>query len=117
MFLDPYASEDNGVKLPNWFARLLYGITFPCLTSSFCLIHLAFREVVKIQVGPKKIRSVQFVVSVIITHFALEITVAIAIAMSTACAINDRMPVIFHSLGISSDCRLYLQWFESHSSR
>ena len=82
MFVDPYSSGNNGVKLPNWFARLLYGITFPCLTSSFCLIHLAFREVAKIQVGPKKIHIARFVVSVIITHFALEITVAIAIAVS-----------------------------------
>ena len=73
MFLDPYSSGDNGVKLPNWFARLLYGITFPCLTSSFCMIHLAFYEVAKVQIGPKKIHSVRFVISVIITHFALEI--------------------------------------------
>ena len=43
---------------------------------------MAFREVAKIQVGPKKIHSVRFVVRVIITHFALEITVAIAIAVS-----------------------------------
>jgi len=81
MFLDPYSSGDNGVKLPNWFARLLYGITFPCLTSSFCLIHLAFCEVAKVQIGPKKIHSVRFVISVIITHFALEITAAVAIAV------------------------------------
>ena len=81
MFLDPYSSGDNGVKLPNWLARLLYGITFRCLTSAFCLIHLAFREVAKIQIGPKKIQSVRFVISVIITHFALEITAAIAIAV------------------------------------
>ena len=41
LFVDPYSSGENGVEIPRWLLRLLYGIAFPSLTSSFCLIHLA----------------------------------------------------------------------------
>ena len=64
-------------------ARLLFGITFPCLTSSFCLIHLAFLEVAKIQIGSKKLQNARFVGGIIIVHFALEITAAITTAVNT----------------------------------
>lgn len=53
-FLDPY-------KIPTTLGNLLFGIPFPCLTSAFCLIHLTFLEVAKIQIAPKKLRSVRFV--------------------------------------------------------
>ena len=74
LFLDPYSSRENGVKCPGWLAKLLFGIAFPCLTSSFCLIHLAFLEVAKIQIGSKKLQSVRFLSSVITTHFVVVIT-------------------------------------------
>lgn len=71
LFLDPYSSGDNGVKNPDWLARLIFGIAFPCLTSSFCLVHLAFVEVAKIKIGSKKLRSVRFLSGVITIHFVL----------------------------------------------
>ena len=74
LFLDPYSSGDNGVKSPDWLTKLLFGIAFPCLTSSFCLIHLAFVQVAKIQVGSKKLQSMRFLGAVIITHFVVVIT-------------------------------------------
>ena len=64
--------------IPRWFSRLLYGIAFSSLTSSFCLIHLAFLEVTKIKLGPKKLQSARFVGGVIISHFALAIMAAVA---------------------------------------
>ena len=73
-FLDPYSSGDNGVESPAWLATLLFGITFPCLTSSFCLIHLAFLEVAKIQIGSKKLQSVRFLGGIIAIHFVVVIT-------------------------------------------
>ena len=87
LFLDPYSSGDNGVKCPSWLARLLFGVTFPCLASSFCLIHLAFLEVAKIRVGPKKLQSARFVGGIITVHFALEITAAITTAVNPDLAI------------------------------
>ena len=74
LFLDPYSSGDNGVKIPDWLAKLLFGITFPCLTSSFCLIHLAFLEVAKIQLGSKKLQNVRFLTAVITAHFVVVLT-------------------------------------------
>ena len=74
LFLDPYSSRDHGFKSPYWLTKVLFGITFPCLTSSFCLIHLAFLEVAKIQIGSKRLQSVRFLGAVITTHFVLVLT-------------------------------------------
>ena len=73
-FLDPYSSGDNVVRSPAWLATLLFGMTFPCLMSSFCLIHLAFLEVAKIQIGSKKLQSVRFLGGIIAIHFVVVIT-------------------------------------------
>lgn len=81
LFLDPYESRTNGLKVPPWLTNLLYGITFPCLTSSFCLIHLAFIEVSKVQIGSKKLQSVSFLSVVITIHFAIVVTAEIVTAM------------------------------------
>ena len=74
LFLDPYSSGDNGVKIPDWLTKLLFGIAFPCLTSTFCLIHLAFLEIAKIQIGSKKLQNVRFLTAVITTHFVVVVT-------------------------------------------
>ena len=74
LLLDPYSSGDNGFKIPAWGSKLFYGISFPCLTSSFCLIHLAFLEVAKIQVGSKRLQSVRFLGGIITAHFVIVIT-------------------------------------------
>ena len=71
LFLDPYESRQNGVKDPNWLTLLLFGIAYPCLTSSFCLIHMAFLEATKLKIGPNKLQSVKFLSSVILLHFAI----------------------------------------------
>ena len=89
LFLDPYSSGENGVKIPDWLAKLLFGITFPCLTSSFCLIHLAFLEVAKIQIGSKKLQNVRFLTAVITTHF-----VVVVIAESTAAIKPNFAPLL-----------------------
>lgn len=82
MFLDPYESEENGFESPHWLTKLLYGITFPCLTSSFCLIHLAFLEVAKVQFGPRKLQSVPFLGGVITSHFVIVIIAETTTAMN-----------------------------------
>ena len=77
LFLDPYSSGDNGVKIPSMLGNLLFGIAYPCLTSAFCLIHLAFLQVAKIQIAPKKIQNVRFVAGIITIHFVLQITAGV----------------------------------------
>lgn len=71
LFVDPYESRQNGVKMPRWAAQLLYNISFPCLSSAFYLIFLVFLEVAKIQVVSKKLQNARFLVVVVSVHFAI----------------------------------------------
>ena len=82
LFLDPYEYGDNGFKSPHWVGQLIYGIALPCLTSSFCLIHLAFLEVSKIQIGLKKLQSVRVLAGVITTHFVVVIIAEVVTAVN-----------------------------------
>ena len=74
LLLDPYESRQNGVKDPEWLTLLLFGIAYPCLTSSFCLIHLAFLEVTKLKVGPSRLQNAKFLSAVIVAHFIIVLT-------------------------------------------
>ena len=71
LMLDPYESRENGVEDPKWLTLLLFGIAYPCLTSAFCLIHLAFLEVTKLRVGPSRIQNVKLLSAVIVIHFII----------------------------------------------
>ena len=73
LWIDPYESGENIVRCPLWIIRPLFGIAFPCLMSAFCLVHIAFLEVAKVQIGPPKLRRLRFVVSIILVHFAVVI--------------------------------------------
>ncbi|CAH3138473.1 unnamed protein product [Porites lobata] len=81
LFLDPYSSAENGIEIPPWISMLVFGITYPCLTSSFCLIHLAFIEVAKIQLGSKRLQDVRFLGGIIGIHFAIVITAGATTAL------------------------------------
>ena len=74
LLLDPYESRENGVEDPKWLTLLLFGIAYPCLTSAFCLIHLAFLEVTKMRIVPSKLQSAKFLSGVIVTHFIIVFT-------------------------------------------
>ena len=71
LLLDPYESRENGVEDPKWLTLLLFGIAYPCLTSSFCFIHLAFLEVTKLKIGPSSLQNAKFLSLVIVVHFVI----------------------------------------------
>ena len=71
LLLDPYESRQNGIEDPKWLTLLLFGIAYPCLTSAFSLIHLAFLEVTKMQIVPSKLQNVKFLSGVIFLHFII----------------------------------------------
>lgn len=73
LWIDPYESGENIRDCPLWVVRPLFGIAFPCLMSAFCLVHIAFLEVAKIQVGSPKLTNPRFVGSIIFVHFAVVI--------------------------------------------
>ena len=74
LLLDPYESRENGVEDPEWLTLLLFGIAYPCLTSAFCLIHLAFLEVTKLRIASSKLQSLKFLSGVIVLHFIIVFT-------------------------------------------
>ena len=74
LLLDPYESRENGVEDPKWLTLLLFGIAYPCLTSAFSLIHLAFLEVTKMKIVPSKLQNVRFICGVIVLHFIIVFT-------------------------------------------
>ena len=72
LWIDPYESGENSVTtVPPYVTALLLGLTYPCLTSSFCLIHLAFLEVTKIQLPSRRLQKPSFLASVIALHFVV----------------------------------------------
>ena len=81
LLLDPYESRENGVEDPKWLTLLLFGIAYPCLTSAFCLIHLAFLEVTKLKLGPSKLQDARFLSGVIILHFIIVFTAETSASM------------------------------------
>lgn len=82
LLLDPYGSKQNGVKLTNWLAGLLYNIAFPCLTSAFCLILYVFLGVAKLQLVSKRLQNVRFFVAVISFHFTLIIIAELCVLLA-----------------------------------
>lgn len=74
LLLDPYESRQNGIEDPKWLTLLLFGVAYPCLTSAFSLIHLAFLEVTKMQIVPNKLQNVKFLSAVIVLHFIIVFT-------------------------------------------
>ena len=71
LFLDPYSSATNNIEIPGWISILVFDLAYPCLTSSFCLIHLAFIEVARMQVRSNKLHDLRFLGSIIAIHFAI----------------------------------------------
>lgn len=82
LLLDPYGSKQNGVKLTNWLAGLLYNIAFPCLTSAFCLILYVFLGVAKLQLVSKRLQNARFFVAVISFHFTLIIIAELCVLLA-----------------------------------
>ena len=73
LWIDPYESKTMVSNCPVWITRPLFGIAFPCLTSSFCLIHLAFLEIAKVQLVPQKIQNLSVVAIIVAFHFMVVI--------------------------------------------
>lgn len=71
LFVDPYESRQNGIKVPRWISQLLYNIAFPCLTSAFTLIFLVFLGVAKLQLVSKRLQKAGFLIAIITFHFAV----------------------------------------------
>ena len=77
LFIDAY--ESTG-KLPTPLSRVLYGIAFPCLTSSYSLIQLVFMRITKVNMGSSKLQNYRVLAAIITTHFTIVIVIDITVA-------------------------------------
>ena len=77
LFIDAY--ESTG-KLPTPLTRVLYGIAFPCLTSSYSLIQLVFMRITKVNMGSSKLQNYRVLAAIITTHFTIVIVIDITVA-------------------------------------
>lgn len=79
LLLDPYGSRQ---KLPRWLAGLLFNISFPCLTSAFCLILYVFLGVARLQLISKRLQNARFFVAVISFHFTAVLVAVICVILA-----------------------------------
>lgn len=77
LFADPYHSTLN---LPSGVSQVLYGITFPCLTSSFSLIQMVFMRITKVRMGPNKFQNYRVLAAIITSHFTIVIVIDVTVA-------------------------------------
>ncbi len=77
LFIDAY--ESTG-KLPVPVTRVLYGIAFPCLTSSYSLIQLVFMRITKVNMGSSKLQNYRVLAAIITTHFTIVIVIDVTVA-------------------------------------
>ena len=77
LLVDPYESVGC---LPLPLLRVMYGVAFPCLTSSFSLVQMVFMRITKVQMGPQKLQNYRVLAAVITTHFSVVIVIDITVA-------------------------------------
>lgn len=66
LFIDAYNLKDI---LPKVIGSIIWDIGYPCITSAFCLIQLAFLQLTKLKFGPEKIQKESCLSLIITAHF------------------------------------------------
>ena len=78
MFVDSYSSIR---RLPLAVSMVLQGLTFPCLTSAFALIQMAFMRVTKVKLAPPRLQNFTFLSGIICVHFTMVICVDVIVSL------------------------------------
>ncbi|CAB3373575.1 Hypothetical predicted protein [Cloeon dipterum] len=79
LFIDPYSLAHS---LPKAIGSILWDIGFPCVTSGFCLIQLAFLQLTQLKFGPEKLRKKACLSCIITGHYSVIIGADIAVAFN-----------------------------------
>ncbi|EZA60845.1 hypothetical protein X777_13047 [Ooceraea biroi] len=66
LFIDPYNLKET---MPKIIGSITWDIGYPCITSAFCLIQLAFLQLTKLKFGPEKIQKESCLSLIITAHF------------------------------------------------
>ncbi|XP_012270845.1 uncharacterized protein LOC105694587 [Orussus abietinus] len=67
LFIDPYNLKET---MPKVIGSIMWDIGFPCVTSAFCLIQLAFLQLTQLKFGLEKIQKESCLSVVITSHFS-----------------------------------------------
>ncbi|XP_069690640.1 uncharacterized protein [Periplaneta americana] len=76
LFIDPYNLRE---AMPKVLGSVLWDVGFPCITSAFCLIQLAFLQLTQLNLGPEKLRRKSCLSLIITAHFSFIIGADIAV--------------------------------------
>ncbi|KAJ9599161.1 hypothetical protein L9F63_010338 [Diploptera punctata] len=76
LFIDPYNLRE---AMPKVMGSVLWDVGFPCITSAFCLIQLAFLQLTQLNLGPEKLRRKSCLSLIITAHFSFIIGADIAV--------------------------------------
>lgn len=76
LLVDPYGSRQ---MLPRWFAGLIFNLSFPCLTSAFCLIFYVFLGVAKFQLVSKRLQNAGVITALILLHFIVVLAAVVCV--------------------------------------
>ncbi|KOX67156.1 hypothetical protein WN51_09400 [Melipona quadrifasciata] len=76
LFIDPYNLKD---VMPKIIGSIMWDIGFPCVTSAFSLIQLAFLQLTQLKFGPEKIQKESCLSLIITGHFFFVIASDIAL--------------------------------------
>ncbi|RDD44240.1 hypothetical protein TrispH2_004632 [Trichoplax sp. H2] len=93
LILDPYESADilqrygNLTLIPLSITRVLHGIAYPCLSSSFTLIFMAILKCVQIKILSPKFRKPILIYTIIILHFLVVFSVDITTVLCSGTTI------------------------------
>ncbi|XP_063991696.1 uncharacterized protein LOC135170105 [Diachasmimorpha longicaudata] len=77
LFIDPYNLQQ---KMPKVIGSILWDVGFPCVTSAFCLIQLAFLQLTQLKFGPERLQKESCLSLIITCHFSCIIASDIALA-------------------------------------
>ncbi|KAI0218492.1 hypothetical protein LSAT2_029814 [Lamellibrachia satsuma] len=77
LLLDPYESKRS---VPVALERAMYGVVFPCLTSSFSLIQVVFMRITRSSLGHRKLRRYRLLGAVMTSHFSIVVVVDVTVA-------------------------------------
>ncbi|KAK2584041.1 hypothetical protein KPH14_006492 [Odynerus spinipes] len=76
LFIDPYNLKEI---MPKIIGSTMWDIGFPCITSAFCLIQLAFLQLTQLKFGPEKIQKESCLSLIITGHFFFVIVSDVAL--------------------------------------
>ncbi|KAK0176717.1 hypothetical protein PV328_000828 [Microctonus aethiopoides] len=92
LFIDPYNLQET---MPKIIGSIMWDIGFPCVTSAFCLIQLAFLQLTQLKFGPDKLQKESCLSFIITSHFSCVIASDVALAFHNHFIFKYVVQIIF----------------------